>query len=294
MSSLKNALKGIFRNFSMSFASLILVIITLFIFGGVIVLALNTNNLTKEVFKTLSITVYADGDVDQAKKDALKEEIEKIDGIGQVAFSSKNEELSSLLTMFPEENKKFINEYFGGDQNPLDDVYQVQLDDMQIDIKATASKIEKIPTVSKVKYGEPGSTSKFIDTLQLIQKGSLVIVAGLFVSSVFLISNTVKLTINARRREIAIMRLVGGTRAYITRPFLIEGLLIGIIGGGLAGVIVLLGYKYGMNIEQLLYIKGQLLPVAEVQKYVIVLTPSVGAVIGLFASGMAVQSHLKG
>ncbi len=296
MNSLKTALKSLYRNFSMSIASIILVTLTLLVLSSTIILALNISYVTDTVFQSLRINVYLEDGLNQSEIDNVKTEIEKVDNVSSVAYSSKDDELASLTEGFADGD--LILEYME-DDNPLKNVYVVNLTELTSDqsetnvMKTAADSISKIKGVESADYGAEQGTDSLIKTLDFVKFISNAASAILLVISIFLITNTVKLTINARRREIAIMRLVGAKSWYIRAPFVIEGMIIGIIGGIFAYFLSTYGYGYALNLEAITFLRSSLIPADELSTSLLMFIPVVGMLIGSTGSIIAIRGYLK-
>lgn len=296
MNSLKTALKSLYRNFSMSIASIILVTLTLLVLSSTIILALNISFVTDTVFESLRINVYLDDGLDQASIDGIKTEIEKVDNVSTVSYSSKEDELASLTEGFADGD--LILEYME-DDNPLKNVYIVNLEDLGTEesetnvMKTAADSISQIEGVESADYGAEQGTDSLIKTLDFVKFISNAASAILLVITIFLITNTVKLTINARRREIGIMRLVGAKAWYIRAPFVIEGMIIGVIGGVFAYFLSTYGYEYALNLEAITFLRSSLLPADELSTSLLMFIPLVGMLIGSAGSVIAIRGYLK-
>lgn len=296
MNSLKTAFKSLYRNFSMSIASMILVTLTLLVLSSTIILTLNISYVTDTVFQSLRINVYLKDGLDQSRIDDIKTEIEAVDNVSSVTFSSKEDELTSLTEGF--DDGDLILDYMK-DDNPLKNVYIVNLGDIASDqsetnaMQTAADSISKIDGVESADYGAEQGTDSLIKTLDFIKLISNAASIALLAISIFLITNTVKLTINARRREIAIMRLVGAKSWYIRAPFVIEGMIIGVIGGILAYLLSTYGYGYALNLEAITFLRSSLIPADELSTSILVFIPVVGMLIGSTGSVIAIRGYLK-
>ncbi len=296
MNSLKTAIKSLYRNFSMSIASIILVTLTLLVLSSTIILALNISYVTDTVFQSLRINVYLEENLKDDQIATIQTEIENVKNVSSVTFSSKDDELKSLTEGFADGD--LILEYME-DDNPLQDVYIVNLDDLgdgqseTNTMQAAADEIKKIDGVDDADYGAEQGTDSLIKTLDFVKLISNLASITLLVISVFLITNTVKLTINARRKEIAIMRLVGAKSWYIQMPFVIEGMIIGIIGGIFAYLLSTYGYGYALDLDAITFLRSSLIPADELSTSVLVFIPFVGMLIGSLGSVIAIRGYLK-
>ena len=217
--------KSLGRNSWMTFASISAVTITLLLGGVVMLLMLNLNNFASSVEGDVEIRVHIDLAAKDADKQALKAKIEALPKVASVQYSSKEEELKSLIESLGEEGQAFK---LFEQQNPLNDVYVVKTKQPE-DIIGVAKQIEKYPYAAKVKYGEK-QVQKLFKVINVSRNIGLALIIGLIFTAMFLISNTIKITIVARSSEIEIMRLVGATNAFIRWPFFLEGLFLGVLG----------------------------------------------------------------
>ncbi|MGL5021532.1 MAG: permease-like cell division protein FtsX [Mycoplasmatales bacterium] len=290
MNNLFGAFKSMQRNFSMTFASILLVSLTLLVIGFIGLITLNTNHITNNVLKSLTINVYVAKTASPEESAAVGVEIEKIPGINSTTFSSKDEELNLLASGMSNSD---LTTFFQGTANPLEDVYLVTLDNPETDMQTIADQVLTIPNVTDVKYGSGAGTDNFISTMLLIQKISILIAFLLIIVSMFIIINTIKLTITSRRDEIEIMRLVGATKMYIRLPFMFEGLLIGLIGGIIGTIILMIGYDQMLSSQFIISFKSSLLTLGEVLIFLLIGLPISGMIIGSFASYLATIKYLN-
>ena len=290
-SNIKESIQGVFRNFSLSLASISCITITLILVGFSILLTVNVNNFTKGIEEDMTIVVFLDRKIDEQNITRIKTEIESLDNIKEIEFNSKNDVKQSMQ----EESEVFnsiLSEYTD-ETNPLQDTYLIKVDEIK-KIGDTASKIEKIEGIDIVKYGE-GAVEELIKIFDLVKRIMYIIVIALVVVTAFLISNTIKITIQSRSREIEIRRLVGASNAFIRQPFFFEGIILGFLGAIIPVAGCVFGYKY-------LYDKmgGQvfsaiirLVSPSSVTSILIFGLTIIGVVVGAFGSYRAVRKYLK-
>ncbi len=296
MNSLKTAIKSLYRNLSMSIASIILVTLTLLVLSNTIILALNITHITDTVFQSLRINVYLEDNLDSETISEIENEIKAINNISTVAFSSKDEELISVTSGI--KDGEMIYNIMQND-NPLQDVYIVNLNELgnaETESNAMQVAAEEIATIEGVDYADYGAelgTDSLIKTLDFLKLISNLASIILLIISIFLITNTVKLTINARRKEIAIMRLVGAKSWYIRAPFIIEGMIIGIIGGIIAYSLSSYGYAYALNLESILFLRPSLIAPSDLGTSILITIPIIGMFIGSAGSVIAIRGYLK-
>ncbi len=289
---------NIVRNGWMSFASISSIFISLFILGVFLLLALNVNNLTKQIESQVQIRVFLSLNVDEAKKGALNNAIGNLPEVSKVTPVSKEEGLEILRKNLGEDGAELLEGY-DKENNPLPDSFTVEVVDPE-QIGFVAKKIKAIgdndpsQPIMSVKYGQ-GAVETMFKVTTAVRNIGLVIVLGLAVTAMFLISNTIKMTIFARRREIGIMKLVGATNHFIRWPFFIEGALIGLIGSGITAAILLFGYSRLVAVSQfelgLMMIK--LVTLQESGLLIGSLLIGLGTAIGIWGSTISVRKYLK-
>lgn len=289
--NIDESFKGVFRNFSLSLASIACITITLVLVGFSILLSYNVNHFTKSIESDMTIVVFIDRKVTDLELSKIRSELDKLSNVKEIKFNSK-ESIRKDMQGESEIFNSIMSEYTE-ETNPLQDTYLVKVDDIN-KIGDTANDIKKIEKVALVKYGE-GSVEELVKIFNIVKKISYIVVISLILVTAFLISNTIKITIQSRRREIEIRRLVGASNLFIRRPFFFEGIILGILGSILPIVICCYGYKY-------LYDKlgGQLFtaiiklvtPSSIVYKVMFVIV-TVAVVVGAFGSFRAVRKYLK-
>ena len=287
--SIRDALKSVVRNFSLSFASIMCTTITLILVAVAVVAAANVNNATKLIEDELTIVTYLKKDVTEEQIENIKSEISSYKNIEEVTFKSKDEwklEMSEYDDSF-----KTVLNYL--DENPLMDSFVLKVNDVK-KLSETSEYIKAINGVDTVKYGE-GMVEQVISVFDIVQKIVVVVVIALVVVTSFLISNTIKLTIFSRRNEIEIMRLVGASNITIKLPFLFEGFIIGLIGSiipvciTICGYVILYSRLHGKLFSNMIMLIKPYPFVFGVSLIVI----AIGALVGMYGSIKAVRKYLK-
>ena len=289
--NIRDAFKGVFRNFSLSFASISCITITLIVVAISMVLSENVDNFTLLVEKDVTIVAFIDNEADQDKIEEIKDKISMIDNVEKYEFKSKQvitEEMRDSSEVFDSIMKNWTD-----DENPIQNTYQVKVVDIN-KIKNVADEIKKIDGITVVKYGE-GMVEQLISTFEFIHKICIGAVVALILVTAFLISNTIKITIGSRQREIGIMRLIGASNLNIRIPFIIEGLVLGLLGSIVPIIITIYGYtelynRFGGHLFSNLI--KLIKPVPFVYKTSLLLLV-VGVLVGMFGSWRAVRKHLK-
>ncbi|AEV20777.1 Cell division protein ftsX [Geobacillus thermoleovorans CCB_US3_UF5] len=286
----RESIKSLGRNGWMTFASASAVTVTLLLVGVFFVVMFNINHFAQKVENDVEIRVHIELTADNQQKNALRRQIEAIPNVKEVRYSSKDEELKRLIKSMGEEGSSF--RLFEQD-NPLSDVYVVKAAHPQDTVKI-AKQIETLPFVHKVNYGQ-GTVEKLFDALKVARNVGLVLILGLLFTAMFLISNTIKITIFARRREIEIMRLVGATNGFIRWPFFLEGLWLGMLGAlfPIAALSIVYYNVYQVYEQRVSLPFFELLPFSPFMWQLSALLLAIGAGIGIWGSVMSVRKFLK-
>ena len=289
--SISESMTNVGRNLSLSVASISCISITLILVAVSIILSQNVNSFTTSIEKDVTIVVFIDREATEEDVKKVGIQINSLDNIESVKFQSKNETKKQMQE--DSEVFKSIMESYDEETNPLQDTYLVKVDDINF-IGNTAKKIKEFDKVAVVKYGE-GMVEELVKIFDIVKKITYIVVIALVVVTAFLISNTIKITITNRRREIEIMRLVGASNSYIKLPFFFEGLWLGFIGSIVPIFACCYGYLYLYN-----RLGGQLFtaiiklvkPDALVFNVVLSIL-AVGVLVGAFGSYRAVRRYLK-
>ena len=234
------AVQNIWRNGVMSFSSIFAVTITLLLIGVIGVLALNVQDISANIEEGVSIYVKLERNIDSEAELAVGDQINAINGVTKSTYYTKDQELDKLIEKQGEDGAELFESY--RDENPLGAAYEVEVKDAS-QIEAISKKIEEIPNVNSATYGGE-STENMVQTLQTIQTGGTVFIVGLSVVALFMIANTIKITITARQTEISIMRMVGASNWYIRLPYMLEGVFIGLLGSIVPILVVYFGYNW--------------------------------------------------
>ena len=289
--SVRDAVKSVIRNFSLSLASISCITITLIIVAIAVVASFNVQNFTQAIEKDMTIVVFLDNDVTEDEIEEIETKIKKISNVESYTFQTKKE----VKEQMQQESEVFktVLDTWSDEESPLKDTYQVKVKNVE-KIKKTALKIESFDKVSSVRYGE-GMVDKMVKAFSSIEKLTYVVVIALVLVTVFLIINTIKLTISARRKEIGIMRLVGASNITIKLPFIIEGMILGLFGSIVPVILTTYGYlAFYDHFDGYLYSRLIELIVPEpfiYQTSLIVI--GIGILVGMIGSASAVRKYLK-
>lgn len=220
---IRDAVKSLFRNGWSTFGAISAVSMVLLLVGIFVSLLFNMNKIATDVEQDVNVRVYIDLAADETKTAELKAAIEALDTVDTVKFRSKDEELEDITKSVAQEFELFKN-----DSNPLRDAFDVSTKNPK-QTKEVANVIEKMDYVARVNYGGARADTLF-KVIATARNVGIGVISVLLIIALFLISNTIRSTIYARKTEIEIMQLVGATKAYIRWPFFLEGGLIGLIG----------------------------------------------------------------
>lgn len=293
--NIANAVKSIFRNFSLSVASVICTTITLVIVGISLIISGNINGFTKDIEGTFTIYAYVKNDATQEEIGIIKSKLLSIKNIRSDELIYKDKETVRQEAMKKEdENSVFYNimNTWTEETNPLEPEFIITVKELS-ELEETANTIKKIDKISSVQYSE-SIIRKIIPIFDIVKKITLVIILGLVIVTVFLICNTIKLTIFARKNEIEIMRLVGTSNFVIKLPFVIEGLFLGIIGAIIPIVATIWGYvitydKLGGSFFNFI----KLIKPFPFTIYCSITLLVIGGVVGMVGSYTTVRKYLK-
>jgi cell division transport system permease protein len=286
----RESFKSLARNGWMTFASVSAVTVTLILVGVFFVIMMNLNQVAKNIEEDVIIRVHIDVAANEEDQQALKRQINDIPEVKSIVFSSKETELNNMITSMGEEGKAFklIEQ-----ENPLNDVFIVKTK-KPTDTMRVAKQIEQMEYASKVKYGQ-GHVEKLFKFINASRNVGLALIIGLLFTAMFLISNTIRITIVARRREIQIMRLVGATNAFIRWPFFLEGLWLGILGAVVPIILISSSYFYAYDYLAP-KLEGNFIQLLAYEPFIYQVSGLLilmGAFIGMWGSMMSVRKFLK-
>lgn len=287
--SIRDALKSVVRNFSLSIAAITCSSITLILVAVAMIISYNVENITKDLEKELTIVVYMKSDTNETNLEDFKQRLSNMNNVLNYKYKSKDEwrlEMKNSSDTF-----KTALDYL--ETNPLLDSFTVTVNDVY-SLKDTTEEIKKLEYIESADYGE-GIAENLVKAFDVIKKIAVVLVLALVLVTVFLIGNTIKLTIFSRRSEIEIMRLVGSSNISIRLPFLFEGLFLGILGSLIPILVSVYGYVLLFDHFNG-YIFTQIIRLAEPFNfilYIAILLMILGGIIGMLGSYRAVRKYLK-
>lgn len=285
---IREAFAGLYRNRLMSLASLGIVTASLLILGFFIVFTVTINYNAENIKKQADMEVFVFSDLDKEKIDEIERRISQINKIKEYYLVTKEEALEKMRNMLGD--KKDVLEGLE-DENPFPPSFVIKLHRLE-DAAAVAGQLSAMDGVEKVQY-QSDAVKALIHVTNVIKAVTIIVAIILILISMFIISNTIKLTVFARRKEISIMKYIGATDTFIRWPFIIEGILIGIAGCVISFVV--LGYAYECLVrftaEGGIMIK--LMPFNDIGKYIFAGFLLIGSSIGAAGSGMSIRRYLN-
>lgn len=289
--NIRDGFKNVFRNISLSVASISCITVTLIIVAVSIMGSLNVENFTKLISNDFTIVAFMENKATKKDESRILEDINKLSNVESVTYRSKDDVAKEM-----KESSDTFNGIISSwekSENPLSDTYSVKVKDLE-KIEKTAKQIKKIKGVEIVKYGE-GMVDSMVSIFKIIERVLIVAVVGLVVVTSFLIANTIKITIFSRQEEIEIKRLVGASNFSIKQPFAIEGLIIGVLGSIIPVLVTIYGYSFlyektgGKLFSQFI----RLVKPFPFVIYVSLVLIAIGATVGMIGSNRAVRKYLK-
>ncbi len=285
---LGETLKGLYRNRWMCITSTGVVMVTLLMLGLFMVVNLNVRHITETVKEQVEMVVYIDEETDRAAIEELGQKILGHREVDRVEYVSSEEHMGRLQQQLG----GMLEGYDSALDNPLLASFEVRTEDPEAVVRL-ADEFETYPGVSAVFYGQ-GYVENLFEVTRVIQVIGLALMAGLAITAVFLISHTIKLTVMMRKREITIMKYVGATNWFIRWPFLLEGLMMGLVGAALP--LGILYYLYATSVEwvaanELMFIN--LLPLQAVMAELFAYLIPLGTGLGILGSMLSMGRFLR-
>ena len=272
---------------NVSLISLGTMAVSIFVLGVFGLILMNLSNINSHLRSSIEIRVYMEDNLTRQGLGELKQEIEGIEGVDRVTYVSKDEGLNRLTKQLGE--KAGLVDILG--ENPLPDAFDVRVvnADTTPDI---ASKISDLPHIIGVNYGQ-GFTEKFLATTRFVAVATVVLAVILLGAVVFIVGNTVRLSLVSRAEEIEVMKLVGATDRFIMWPFLIEGMIVGFMGSSVSGICLYAGYQACIGrlglVAPFIPMIAEAAPVARLCVSLV----GLGVLMGVFAGGVFIKKHLE-
>lgn len=284
----REAVHDMRQNGAMMFASVGITLVMFIILGFFLLVTANLDYMAKDVEGKLEITAYVSDQTGEERIAGLTQEISQLPGVKSVLFVSNTEALQRLGERLGS-RKELLAGY--EKDNPLRHSFEV-FSSSGDQVVGIAERLQKLEGIADVSYGRE-EVEKLIRMTQALRIGMVLLVAGLSVATLFVLMNTIRLTVYARRQEIQIMKFVGASDWFIRWPFLLQGMLLGILGALVAGgVLFLIYYK----LHNYVAVEIPFLPLLPITPYLIQLVKNLvigGITIGFFGSMMSLGRYLN-
>ncbi|SEQ24647.1 permease-like cell division protein FtsX [Piscibacillus halophilus] len=283
--------RNIIRNSWMTVASVGAVTTTLILVGIFLALILNLNQVAENIEQDVQMSVYVELGAGEEEVEELESNLNELSNVRSIEYSSKEEELNKLIEDMGESGDEWGMMF--EDSNPLNDVFIIKASDANY-YKSLSNQVKEMDYVDDVDYSQ-ATVERLLTFNKYARYIGLGFITALLFTAIFLISNTIRMTIIARQNEIGIMKLVGAKNSFIRWPFFIEGMLMGVIGSIIPIALVLAGYYYlydnvdGRNLLPFV----ELLPFNPFAWQLSLLLLGLGVFIGIWGSVMSVRKFLK-
>ena len=284
----KETYKSIRRNGFMSFASISTVAVSLLVLGMFLMIFLNTNNLAQYLESQVQVSVYMQDNATGQELAAVKEKLTKMPGVVKVTQVSKTEALARFKKRLGDQDQ-LLNSL--GKENPFPNSFEVQVDNPER-IKMLTPQIGQLPKVETAKFGQEVVEHLFQLT-KILRFGGILLVVFLAMATLFIISNTIRLTVFARRKEVIIMKYVGATDWFIRWPFLLEGMTLGFFGAVIAFILINSIYSGLLERIHATLVFLPLLPSSPLLLYVDLFLLFAGTGIGALGSYISLRKFLR-
>ena len=284
----REVVTSLIRNRRMGFASIGTVAVSLFILGVFFILVANMTKMVSALENQVQISAYLEDDISEDRRKEIEKNLKANRSIAKVEYITKDEALKILKERLGEQ-KKILDAL--GDSNPLPSSFLITVKTAD-DVKKIAAIVEKWNNVSEVKYGQDVAANLF-DLTHLLRLFGLILMLLLTFATIFIIANTIRLTVFARQKEIAIMKYVGATDWFIRIPFILEGICLGFIGGAISAIF--LRSFYSATVEKI-YSTLSFLPLIEQYPFINYLTFGIilsGIFVGILGSTISLKKFLN-
>lgn len=285
---IKETYKSIRRNGFMSFASISTVAVSLLVLGMFLMIFLNTNNLAQYLENQVQISVYMQDSATDKELASVKDKLIKMPGVVKVTQVNKQQALERFKKRLGDQ-EQLLNSL--GKENPFPNSFEVQVDNPDR-IKVLTPQIGQLPKVETAKFGQEVVEHLFQLT-KILRLGGIVLVVFLAMATLFIISNTIRLTVFARRKEVIIMKYVGATDWFIRWPFLLEGMTLGFFGAVVAFVLINSIYASLLDRIHATLAFLPLLPTSPLLLYVDLFLLAAGTGIGALGSYISLRKFLR-
>lgn len=280
--------RSLFRNRFMAIASVLTVTLSMFILGVFLSAVLNINHMASYLENQVEMTVYLKDGLTTDQVMGIGKYLKAQPGMKEIKFTNKDQAMKDFRERMGDQQG--LLDAING--NPLPASYQMSFQTPE-QLKTAAEVVAKYQGVETVQYGKD-IIEQLYKVAQVIRLSGIVLIIFLAGAELFIISNTIRLTVFARRREIQIMKYVGASNGFIRWPFLFEGMVIGFLGSGFASLILWEGYKTvvsEMAAAGLVFIP--MIPLWPFMGYTTLIILAAGIVIGVMGSSISLRKYMK-
>ena len=285
---MKEAIKSMRRNGLMSLASISTVALSLFILGVFACGVVNLNNLASHLESQVQISIYLKDNLTTPQVMELGKKLKALPDLKEIEFVTKDEAMKRFKERLGEQ-QQLVDSLDG--HNPLPTSYVLTFNTPD-QVKSTAELVSKYPEVESTHYGQD-VIEQIFEVTKIIRIGGIILIGFLAGATLFIISNTIRLTVFARRKEIGIMKYVGATNGFIRWPFLLEGMFLGAIGGIIAGLATWQFYQY---VTAQVVANFAFMPLVPLMPFIYQLSGGlvgVGIIVGAIGSTISLKQYMK-
>lgn len=288
--SFREAKKNVIRNGLMSVASLFTIASCLLILGVFTLLSLNVNHITEQIKDQCEIQLYINTEATEERVAQIADEIKSVENVKEISLFTKEDTLEYAKQDMFDGNEGMLEGF--DEDNPFSDSYKIVLEDIEKTTE-TVAELEKIADVDKV-VNKQDVVNTVVSLSGGVKKFTIAMMLVLLLVAIVIISNTVKLTVFNRRKEINIMKYIGATDRFIRIPFVLEGLIIGFSAAVIAFLLVFWGYFALVSYigDKLNFGVVELIAAGEVAPMIAVLFVVFGSLIGVAGSAISMRKHL--
>lgn len=284
----RETVKSLFRNRFMAIASVLTVTLSMFILGIFLSAVLNINHLASYLENQVEMTVYLKDGLKTQQVMTVGSRLKSLSGLKEIAFTDKDQAMEEFRNRMGEQ-AGLLDSING---NPLPASYQTSFNSPD-ELKMAVNIVRNYSEVEEVQYGQD-VIEQLYRIAKVIRISGIILILFLSAAELFIISNTIRLTVFARRREIQIMKYVGATNGFIRWPFLFEGMIIGLIGSTIASILLCLGYN--LILEEMTeagLVFFSLIPFWPFMSYVSLFILASGIIIGALGSAISLRKYMK-
>ena len=284
----KEGLRGVFSHGFRSFASITVIAACLIIMGSFALVGVNIDSIIKDMEQDSQILAFVDETLSQDDARLLEGAIRTLNNVREVKYITREEALENYKAQY--EDTSIFDDI---DASVLRNRYVIYLNDITL-MAETKAALETVPGIADVN-AEVGIAEGFITVRNVVSVITAIMIVVLLVISLFVMANTIKLATFTRREEIAIMKMVGANNGFIRLPFVIEGLIMGLLGAGIGFLLEWAVYNFisGRIMESMAGNLFKFIPFSNIMTPLLVIYLAVGMLVGAFGGGMAIRNYLK-